>query len=220
MPDICANESAASSSVNAVLTFIDVKQKVPDSVNLDDCLAVLAGSVLVKEVPYGQVTRSIYAGSPVIVEMHVFDTFNNDDHAAGQLLMPTNDKSSAQVTCLTGYDEQGAVFYARHNKGIDFGFSGYYHVSYDYIKLYGQRFFTILPHTVINEQPPVVPVKSSAKLDAALALEFRQAEMAKIKNILMILFKNSTVGHYDTFMVHVNSYLKALFDRIKKHVEE
>ena len=230
MPDIQTTESTAAASVEAVLTFIDAKQDTDGfGSTLDNCLAALDSRVLIKEIPYGQVTRAIYAGNPVIAELHVFDTFNNEEHATGQLLESTNATTpSVQTTCLTGYDEQGAVFYARHNRGINFGFSGYYHVSYDYVKKYGLRFLTILPHVVITDTPIVAPTLpkevapklSSAKLDAALALEFRQAELAKIRSILMILFKNSTVGHYDVFMTHVNSYLKALFDRIKKHVEE
>jgi hypothetical protein len=237
MPDVTTTKSTAYASLQAAIEFAGLDTKLQDD-NHDD-LTVYLGQLSnqFQDITYGQIGRYIYAGNPVICEMKTFDEFDGD-YEDGILGLPALPAAySVHTTCLTGYDDGEHMFYARHNRGPSFGLTGYFMLSYDYVKQYGLRFFVItkVPVEVSTVIVPTIPIVNTprpvetprpseaqplatpldnTKLLQVCSCEYRQPEMAKIKSMLMIMFKNSTVGHYDTAMVHINSYMKALFDRI------
>lgn len=201
-------------------------------------------------INYGDITRSIYIGNPVICEMNTFAEYNSSKHSSGVLSNPEDDTTplpEVHITCLTGYDDNDHVFYARHNMGQEFGYDGYYVVPYDYIRQYGKRFITITAQidpvvavvdpvvTMVDTRPaevdPVVTLPVNSVSDEKLAiminkikqvgeLEYRQPDMKKISNIISTIFSTSTTSHHMLAMTHINNYMKTLFDKTVKYLQQ
>jgi hypothetical protein len=121
-----------------------------------------------------QICQALVQGCPVVTVMSVFSEYDGDKHKAGELTMPAHTDSSRRITtCITGFDNHEQLFYARHNKGTDFGYDGYYTMPFEYIQKYITAAYIFQEKTPVIVETPTdeilvatAPIDATAQIDA------------------------------------------------------
>lgn len=85
----------------------------------------------------GDIKKFIAAGTPVLLAIAVYDSFESQDVAStGQVPMPdTNTEQclGGHETLIVGYDDATQTYEVQNSWGADWGDKGFFHLPYDYV---------------------------------------------------------------------------------------
>ncbi len=81
-----------------------------------------------------QIIEAIDLEQPVVIGVHIFDSFYNVDKDNPFVIMPNSNEETigGHAMCITGYDKTNKFFKVRNSFGIDWGDNGYCYIPFEY----------------------------------------------------------------------------------------